>query len=92
MLVDGRGIERGERQKEVGQVRGVAETESLNAPSLISTSIAGRNVLQSLGPFIKVMKSRVAPYESAPPVSPICDALHRDTQARYSALDCSDGL
>lgn len=60
----------------MGKVKGVAETEGLNVPILISTSVAGKNVPRSPGPFIKVMKSRVAHYESD---SPVLCALHRDT-------------
>lgn len=66
---------RKKRQKEVGKVKGVAETESLNALILIATPVAGKTVPWSLGPFIKVMKSRVTHYESD-----YC-VLHRDTHS-----------
>lgn len=74
----------------MGKVRGVAETEDLNVPILISSSVAGKNVPRSLEPFIKVMKSRVAHYESDSPVH--CE-LHRDTHGQIlSSLDCSDAF
>lgn len=45
---------RGEkRQKEVGEVEGVAETESLNVLILISTSVAGKMFASPLGHLLK---------------------------------------
>lgn len=71
----------------MGKLKGVAETESLNVPILISTSGAGKNVPRSPGPFIKVMKSRLAHDESD---SPVCCALHRDSHGHMLVyLDCS---
>lgn len=41
------------RQKEVGEVEGVAETESLNVLILISTSVAGKMFPSPLGHLLK---------------------------------------
>ena len=68
----------------------MAETEGLNVPILISTSVAGKNVPRSPGPFIKVMKSRVALYELD---SLVRFVLHRDTHGQIlPSLECSNAF
>ena len=78
------------RQKEVGEVEGVAETESLNVLILISTSVAGKMFPSPLGHLLKWWRAGRPTMNQTPPVRYV---LHRDTHGQIlSSLDCSDAF
>ncbi len=79
-----------EKTKGSGQGKRSGRDRELKCPHSDQYLCSRQNVPRSPGPFIKVMKSRVAHYESD---SPVRHVLHRDTHGQIlSSLDCSDAF
>ncbi len=82
--------EKEEETKGSGQGRGSGRDGEPECPHSDQYLCSRQNVPQSPEPFIKVMKSREAHYESD---SPVRCVLHRDTHGQiHSSLVCSDAF